>query len=250
MAILALSAAVFAGFFIQGVTGFGAILVVMSVAMLFADRAMMVQLCMLYTMLQAIVIVHNCRKEVNHRHLYISLGVAALAGAPLGCYIVGHIDEASARGVFTVSLFIYSTLSLKKILKSVDKEENLQKRSVWVNGMLLIASGCFQFMYGIGGPALVAYLSRVTPEKNVMRATMCAYWLILNGMILLYEAIAGGWALDMHYTLLLAPGFLLGGWLGERVAWRINQRRFMIFVFTSLIVSSILIFIQTFISLV
>lgn len=246
MFIVAMSAIIFAGFFIQGVTGFGATLFVMSIALLITQRELVMPICLLYTLFQSFTIVYKNYKNVNVKHLLISLSFAIIAGVPAGNYLIEHINDRTAKAVFAVFLLAYSIISLLGRLKNDVKEADESSKSPNIGSYLfLIASGCFQFMYGVGGPALVAYLSRVVPHKDTLRTTICAYWLILNSIILLYGVTQHSFTIEIKLALLLMPGFLLGGALGSYVAWRINQRYFMIFVFSVLSLSSLLILSQT-----
>lgn len=246
MFILALSAIIFAGFFIQGVTGFGATLFVMSIALLITRRELVMPICLLYTLLQSLTIVYKNYRNINVKHLLISISLAIIVGMPVGNYLIGHVNDRTAKTIFAIFLLIYSVISLVGKLKKDGKGMDESGKCPNVGSYLfLIASGCFQFMYGVGGPALVAYLSRVVPHKDMLRTTICAYWLMLNSIILLYGIMQHSFTLEIKHALLLMPSFILGSALGSYVAWRINQRYFMIFVFSVLSLSSLLILSQT-----
>ena len=244
-----MSGIIFAGFFIQGVTGFGATLFVMSIALLITQRELVMPICLLYTLFQSLLIVYNNYQYVHLKQLVISLGFALIAGVPIGNYLLEHIDDKMAKSIFAILLLIYSSVSLAKIL-TVDKKgirhKNGHINRINLHYIFLIASGCFQFMYGVGGPALVAYLSRVIPQKNTLRTTICAYWLILNSIILLFGIVQHSFVLEIQSAMLLLPSFLAGSTVGSYVAWKINQRYFMIFIFSMLLLSSLLILLQIF----
>lgn len=241
--LVALSGIIFGGFFIQGVTGFGATLFVMPLAILFIDRCQMLPICLIYTLVQSFIIVYKNYKMINIKQLIIALLLALIIGMPLGEYAVIALDANILKIMFAMFIFMYSIKSLYDIsVGNTNKEQRTTIR--FANYLLPVISGCLQTAFGVGGPALMAFLSKIISDKNETRATICAYWIVLNSTILTCSYLNSTLELSYDTVILLLPAFVTGGISGGIIANKISQIKFLLIVYSSLILSALLILVQ------
>lgn len=242
--LILLSAISFGGFFIQGVTGFGANLFTISFAILLFPRTLILPICLLFTSLQTLFIVYREHREINFRQFFTILALAALCGMPLGILTVNYLNETLLKALLVIFIFIYSGKELYKILKVKVKAEGGAKGNI-VEYVLPILSGAFETAFGTGGPLIMAYLSRKIQSKNSLRATVSLYWTVLNSTILIWGLfIDKSLRLDPTLTLCVLPGVVLGQVISKIVSNRLSDQKFYIVLHSVLILSAVLITVQ------
>jgi len=108
--------------------------------------------------------------------------------------------------------------------------------------VLSVAGGAIGSLFGgAAGPVFVMYLNALKIEKDAFRATLTMLMIALGITRIIGYAVVGMYNATV-LTLLVAgiPLMLLGGYLGNRIVQRFNQRRFNLAVGCIIFISGIL----------
>ncbi|OPZ12207.1 MAG: Sulfite exporter TauE/SafE [candidate division BRC1 bacterium ADurb.BinA364] len=96
---------------------------------------------------------------------------------------------------------------------------------------LLFVGGVIHGAFASGGATVVVYAQYVFGSKETFRATLCAFWTVLNTVVI--AATVAREPITREAWILIGaagPLSLLANWLGNRCALRMSQDKFMRFV--------------------
>jgi len=237
-AVVYLMVIVMLGYLIQSISGFGAIIFSLPLAMYFIDASLFVPVALVFSILQSGYIAFRDWRHIDKKQFLIMILLAGL-GAPLGLYLSSSINEQLMNYLLGIFICINSTTQIKKIIKGSKVNQNLKKHT-YIYPMM---SGLLQAAYGVGGPMIGAYMSKVTDEKKTYRAMLSLYWTILNPFILFGYYVSG--ILGREHIVLftrLFPSVVVGLLLGNLVVDKISQKKFSLFVNGMLIIIGVLLF--------
>lgn len=238
--IAALSIIFFCAYFIQGIVGFGSALFSLPLSLLLITRGEFVQATLFFTLVQSSMIVIKDYKHINKKQLAIVLAIATIAGIPLGFLIANNFDIKLVKYALAVFILANSSIAL---YKTYDKT-NVTKRFRWYHYSLPLLSGGLQSSFGIGGPPLMTYFTKVINDRIQLRVTACSYWFFLNSIILITYYFREGFNTDnISLIAYLFPAVLLGSYCGNRIIKKINETKFIRFIHISLMFSALFLFI-------
>ena len=157
--------------------------------------------------------------------LYKLLGAMVLLFTVLGC-----IDE------------FFTKKSMPMLFKLKRKGDALDETA----GLLTLAvAGVVHGMFVCGGPLLVLYADRKLKDKQEFRTTLSAVWVVLNGLILLSDAMNGYFAEGTVAALAACMVVLLAAVaVGNLVARKLNRKAFMAVTYVLMAISGISLFIK------
>lgn len=119
----------------------------------------------------------------------------------------------------------------------VGPEMSAGKRTA-IDCAMLVGAGVAHGLFVSGGPLLVGFLTRNIDDTKSFRATLSAVWVILNGVVLVDDALSGVFTQAMlaRYWPAL-PALLLAILIGTLLARRIRRETFLLLTFGLLFVS-------------
>lgn len=236
--IVYLLAIVMLGFMIQSISGFGSIIFSLPLALYFIDASLFVPVALVFSILQSGYIAFTDWRYIDGKNFLIMIVLAGI-GAPIGLYLASIMDEQVMKYALGLFICINSITHIVKMMKGSDINQKL-KGHTYLYPML---SGLMQAAYGVGGPMIGAYMSKVTNEKKTYRAMLCLYWTVLNPFILFGYYLSG--LLGREHAILvfkLLPAVVAGVLLGNLVIDKISQRKFSLFVNSMLVVIGLSLF--------
>ncbi len=222
---------VFIGFWIQTVSGFGAMIFTIPLSMLLIDKSLYLPVGLSMAVLQSIAVVYKDREHILKKDFIILLSLAAI-GAPVGLLLGDAIDE-KLMNIF-LGLFIMgnSGYSLYIILRKIHVDQEMKK----YHFSYPVLSGFLQAAYGVGGPLIGTYMDKLTHHKRTYRAMISLYWIILNPFIIFGYFLKGDISIEHgELFLLLFPVVLLALYVGNRTIDKISKKGFQIFVHSMLV---------------
>lgn len=245
---MVLSCICFGGFFIQGITGFGANLFTMSCAILLFPRNVILPICLLFTFLQTSYISYCDHKDIDKKQFCMILTLAMVFGMPLGALTVNYLNEFVLKILLTVFIYLYSGNNLLQALAlnaKITLPNIAANQFQGISYILPILSGAFETAFGTGGPLIMAYLSTKIYSQKALRATVSLFWTVLNSIILVYGVLlTKSLVLDLKLTLFTLPGLILGQILSGKVSKQLSYQKFCIVLHSVLIASATLILLQ------
>jgi len=226
-----LSLIVFIGFWIQTVSGFGAMIFTIPLTMLLIDRSLYLPVGLLMAVLQSIAVVYKDKEHILKKDFLILLALAGI-GAPVGL-LLGDAIDSKLMNIF-LGLFIIgnSGYSLYIVLRKIHVDEKMKKYHLTYP----VLSGFLQAAYGVGGPLIGTYMNKLTHHKRTYRAMISLYWIVLNPFIIIGYALRGNITMEHgELFLLLFPVVLLALYVGNRTIDKISKKGFQIFVHSMLV---------------
>ncbi|PHR74431.1 MAG: hypothetical protein COA66_01170 [Arcobacter sp.] len=222
---------VFVGFWIQTVSGFGAMIFTIPLTMLLIDKSLYLPVGLLMAVLQSIAVVYKDREHILKKDFIILLSLAGI-GAPIGLFLGDQIDSKLMN--IGLGLFIIgnSGYALYIILRKINVDRKMKK----YHYTFPVMSGFLQAAYGVGGPLIGTYMDKLTTHKRTYRVMISLYWIVLNPFILIGYFLRGDINLEHgQLFLFLFPVVLLALYVGNRTIDKISKKGFQIFVHTMLV---------------
>lgn len=211
--------AVFAAFFVFGMTGFGSSIVAVPIMAHVLPLTATVPMMILLEFSASLLLGRTSLRQVNRGEIF-GLMPIAVVGIVLG---VGLLIKLPAQpllaslGVFACAFGIYSIADPRF-------RGQVSRGWAWPTGL---AGGTFSALYGTGGPIYASYLSRRIEDKTELRSTMSAVITISSGVRIAIFLVTG---LLLQIKLLLmalamAPVMVLGLKLGSRMHLGMSPHR-------------------------
>jgi uncharacterized protein len=230
---LAVAAAIVAcGYFVFGLSGFGAALVTVPVVShLWPVQFVLPVLALLdFTASLALGVRHH--REAERGELTRMIPMAFL-GAALGATLLVNLPRGAGLagiGAFAMLYGIYA-------LTERGTPRRVGRGWAYVAGIFGGTSGA---LFGIGGPPYAIYLSRRIEDKSVLRATVATMVIFSVGSRLVVFALAGlvMWN-ELKTALLLLPFVFVGLWAGGRAHVRVSRQHLGRFIAVLLIATGI-----------
>jgi uncharacterized membrane protein YfcA len=218
---------------VQGVLGFGFGMLSMSFAVMLFPMQEAVPLVTGYALLVNVYLVYQLRRSIMHRGLWpIVLG--GLAGMPIGVMLLKHMQE----GLLLLTLGAVMITHVLWSLRQADPSAIDPGR-----GWALFAGSCSGALgasLGTAGPPVVMYGSTKPWDKDQLRGTLQAFFLVCCCVQMTLYCFAGLMTMELlHYNLVLAPTVVVGGVLGLRFSRGLNQEAFGKLVLGGLFVLSL-----------
>ena len=209
----------FAAGLLQGMTGFGLAMVVVPILSLFISPKVVVPILILNGFVLNIMVLWTAWRWVRLKYIW-PLMAAGAAGAPLGAYILIALEPNVLRLLIGSAAILFAFTFMLGYTRPI-KHPKL--------GMVPV--GLFSGMLGssisIAGPPIILFLTNQGIEKQVSRANIVAYFMVIGlaavPFLIVGEIITAQTPL---YAAIFLPGLILGAAAGIRTAGRVNQRMF------------------------
>ena len=212
------------GGLIQGMTGFGVMLVALPLMALMIDIKTAVPLIMMLGLVMNVILVCRLAPHVQTRK-WLPLLMASLPGVPAGVYILKTVETQWLE--LLVGVVIIGTAAAT--WRHGSSEIELKKR--WT----LTAGFCAGFLgasIGASGPPVIVYTALQPWPKHQIKATMVTFFCISGALILALQFFSGLVTPEVvhHFTLCLLP-LLAGVFTGVRLFDRIDQSLYKRFIY-------------------
>ncbi|MCD4701876.1 MAG: sulfite exporter TauE/SafE family protein [Candidatus Aegiribacteria sp.] len=216
----ALSAAIlFAGAFLQGLTGFGYSLFSLPLLVFLMPVSSAVPMLCLTSIFLNLSVFLKARKSLDFRRI-LPLLVSGVAALPAGIWLLKTSDESTLKIIIGVIVTLSSVIYLSGFRVNIKRE----KLAMLPVGLL---SGLLNGATTFSGPPVILFFANQKVAKHQFRASLAAYFLLLNiaaipaffaGGLLTGEAVLN--------TLFLFPAVVLGVLLGIRMADVVSEKKF------------------------
>lgn len=228
---------VFVAYTIEAVTGFGSIVIALSLGAL---------LLPIPDMLPVLVPLNICMtgylalRHRQHIHwptlLRLILPIMGL-GTLLGYGLRPWLGDASLRSLFALLIIWFAGRELYFLLKA-NAAARAAHGNWWTRGWML-AAGVTHGLFASGGPLLVYSLTGVSLDKARFRATLISVWFSLNSLLTLIFIVDGSLLPALPRIAAFLPVVVVGVIAGEWLHHRISEARFRIAVFLLLLLTGI-----------
>lgn len=214
-ALIVAALAVFVGYLIFGVTGFGASPVTIPVLVHVLPLVFVLPLAAILDLASALVLGFHTRREADTREI-LTLVPFTLIGLTLGVTLLVRLPREATLLALGLFVCVYAV----SVVLRRDTARRLTRRWAAPAG---IVGGVLGALFGMGGPPYVAYLTGRVPDPAAQRATISQMVILNVGLRVVAFALAGllvSRALWITAALLL-PVAWAGLWAGHRVHVRV-----------------------------
>lgn len=212
---------VFASFLVEAATGFGSMVVALTLgALWFQVPELLGWLIPVNMVLSAYLVVRGWG-AVQWRFLATRMVPLMALGLGAGTLVAARASEASwLKPLFGVFVMAVAAWQLSSALKPAQQVSSLPG-PVRVGALLL--AGVIHGIFATGGPLAVFVSARELPDKAAFRATLSMLWLVLNALVMPRLVLDGQVTAATLGTsgLMLVPlalGIAAGEWVHHRLA--------------------------------
>ena len=215
--------AVFAAALVQGVTGFGFVIVAAPVLTIYLEPTLVVPVMLLQSVVLNAAIMVDGYRWINLRRVW-ALMLAGAALTPIGAALLIGLDAAVIKVLVGVVVGVTAVGMLLGLQRTASRELLASIPVGAVSGILGGATG-------LSGAPVVLFFTNQSVDPKESRANLVFYFQVLNMIALPSFAVGGILTRDVFVlSLELLPGALAGVgagiWLASRVAvavfWRIS----------------------------
>ncbi|HTP95646.1 MAG TPA: sulfite exporter TauE/SafE family protein [Burkholderiales bacterium] len=229
-ALVVALAAVFVGYLLFGISGFGASFITVPLMSLSQPMPYVLALAVLLDFSAALTVSARARRNADLGEVLRILPFT-LIGSLLGVLLLVRLPKAAtliSLGVFMLGYGLYS-------LRGHAPEGHVSRWWVVPAG---ITGGIMGALFGVGGPPAIIYLSRRPLDKDALRSTVATFIVIGVGMRLVIFALAGlllKAEVAVGYLLLLPAG-AAGLWAGHKLHAKFSRAAVMRVLYGVLVV--------------
>lgn len=210
---------IFSAGFVQGATSFGFSLLSVPLLGLFLPLRIIVPMLIIYSLIMNSIILYQIREHVKLKRIAV-LVISAVVATPIGANLLINLDE----GVLKVIVGVIVTISAVSLHFGYKVKINNEKLAYVPVGFI---SGLLNGSVSISGPPVILFLTNQDVSKQAFRATLTAYFWILNIMtvvIFIYKKLIT--AEVMKYTGYLLPALIIGVLIGVKVGNKVKEEAF------------------------
>lgn len=204
--------------FVQGVSGFGAGIVFMSIVPYFLSVTASAAISNFVCLMLEIMMVIRYRKYINKK-IILMPAVFFIVGGTIGIILASNMDTRLMKlilGGFLILLSIYMLIFRSKM----KLKDNLL--TMFVCGFV---SGLCDGMFSIGGPLMVLYFLATTKSKEEYLGTIQTFFLICAIYNLALRTYRGLFTVDLlGYALVGTAAIFAGLAVGNRVVDKIDDQ--------------------------
>jgi hypothetical protein len=206
---------VFAGHLVKGVSGFGSALSAVPLTLLFLDVKFVTPLFLLFDLTSGAILVSSNWRSINRRLLSLLL-CGILVGSGIGTLALLSLSHRILKRVLGILVTGWALATLvEKEPRALASSRPLQASLAPLGRFL---GGVLGATFGVNGPPIIIYLSRVLDEKDVFRGTL--YGVFFADACYRMALFAANRLLSgeiVRFALLMTPflvaGVVVGSWL-------------------------------------
>ncbi|UJX42786.1 sulfite exporter TauE/SafE family protein [Desulfovibrio sp. JY] len=217
--IILLALAALCGGFTQGLAGFGSTLVALPMLALVMDLRVATPVCCLLAVTLNIILTGKLRGHIVWPALALLLG-ASLPGMAIGAQALRSVSDVFLKGALGLAVLAFVAHALRR--------RDTGPRAGTGLGLLAgFTAGCMGAAIGVNGPPVVAWISRQGYDRNGVRATLTAYFLLAGIGVVSAQYLAGLLNREVWTrTAVAAPALVIGLAAGMACCGRIGERAF------------------------
>lgn len=211
-----LTAIAFLAGFIQGLSGFGSVLLSLPLMVLFLDIREAIPLVNLMGVILSVMLFVQLRSHWDWGKI-MPLLAGALPGIPVGVYLLKRMDPAHVQIILGLVLVAYALYGLLFRLP-VGKVG-----SAWAYLFGFVAGGLGGAI-SASGPSVIVYTSLQAWTKDQIKVTLQGFFIISGLLIGVFHAASGLTTGGVIFNFFVSiPTLLAGTWLGSMLYGRFRE---------------------------
>lgn len=233
---LLLGAFIFLAYTVEAVTGFGGIVIALSLGALFLPIPELMPVLVPLNILQSGYLTWRYRQHIHLPTLFGLILPFMALGTGAGYLLRPALEGSALRILFGLLIVWFAGHQLWQMWRGAQNSGH----SPFVTKFLMLAAGITHGLFASGGPLLVFGLAGTKLDKTRLRTTLIAVWLSLNGMLTVIFLADGSLLLSLPRLVFYLPVVLAGLIAGEWLHRRINEQHFRQLVYFLLVITGVL----------
>src|SRR5271157_1045294 len=205
--------------FVQGLSGFGSVLLSLPLLALFLDVKTAVPVVALLAVALTIFLLVQLREHWDWRKIY-RLCLGSIPGAPVGVWFLNHAETQLIQWTVGAVLIAYALYSffVKPAIRLT--------APLWAY-LFGFAAGCLGGAISASGPPVIIYTSLQPWNKDQIKVTLQGFFFISGIVVVIFQAMGGlVTGMVLLYFLAALPLLLLGTWAGSFLYGRIREETY------------------------
>lgn len=230
-----LGLAIWLGFTVQAVAGFGSMVIAVSLGSLVFSIPSLLPVLIPLNILATGTMAWQCRRQLDWPLLLKGILPAMLLGMGAGIMLLETLSGRTLKTGFALLVLWFAVREWIKLYRNL----SVTPKPRWWQQLWTLMAGLAQGLYGSGGPLLVYAIGGKNLDKAAFRALLLGVWFCLNSLytlVMLYQAkvqpVAG-------LILLYAPLLYVAIRVGNYVHHRVDERAFKQGVCALLVLSAL-----------
>ena len=224
---------------VQTVTGFGSVVLMMLMFPFFFDMIDAPALALSINMLYCFILCWKFRRDIDwHATLLPTLTYSSIS-----FLVTGLVKETDLRLLLIAFALFLVVLSL--YLLFVSDKVKMKKPGVSVGVAFGVLAGTSAGLFAIGGPPMAPYMMAATKDHRAYVASMQLMFSVTNVVNVAGRMVNGiyNWSL-WPYILTGSIFIVIGMYLGELVAKRLNPQKLRVIVYSFVGISGLILLLQ------
>ena len=244
---LAFAIVIMLAYLIEGIIGFGGTIIALPVEGMLVGLKAAVPALTVVVFFASVVIAARDFHHIDRRQ-YLKIALIMAIGLLPGMWLFASIPERPLKLILGLFMIVVGITGLKETVYDrrqirLGRREAGVKRAMpgWIGNTLLALGGIIHGAFASGGPFVVVYATEAIPGKSRFRATLCALWATLNGIMIIFYAISGeltGEVIALSAWSLPFVGVAIV--LSNMIHHRVNGEIFSVFVYVALTVAGMI----------
>jgi uncharacterized protein len=217
---------------VESITGFGSIVIALSLGALFMPVPALLPVLVPLNVLMTGWLAWRLRRQMDRSLLLQRILPLMGLGTLAGYLLLPWLNEAWLKPLFACLIIWFAGRELWRMVRTTRV-----LHPHWLTPPLMLSAGISHGLFASGGPLLVYALAGTSLDKARFRATLIGVWFLLNASLTLAFLVDG--RLQPALPLVASLAWLLpfGIWLGERIHRRVDEVRFRQLVYGMLLLS-------------
>ena len=224
---LLLALFIFFAFTTEAMTGFGSIVIALSLGALFLPIPEILPVLVPLNIVMSATLSWRHRQHIHWPTLWRLILPLMVLGTLTGYGLRPWMGDQLLKNGFGLLVVWFSSRELWRMWKGIE----MAPHGAWWSRCWMFVAGITHGFFASGGPLLVYALSGLSLEKKVFRATLLLVWLSLNSLLTVVFLIDGTLLPAAPRIGLLVPVVIAAILLGEWLHHRVNEERFRQAVF-------------------
>jgi len=205
--------------FISGLTGSGFALISVPILILMTSPKVVVPVILILSVFLNVYVLIEARRWIDLKRIY-PLMIAGAVGMPFGTHLLKVLDAEVLKVFIGIMIVIFALAFLRGFRHEIRNEKIAFAPVGFASGLLNGATA-------MSGPPVILFFTNQGVAKQVFRANVVAYFLVLNLVTLPYLAVHGLITTSViNYSLYLLPAMTIGAFIGIRFSRKVREDNF------------------------
>ncbi|MCY1288016.1 Sulfite exporter TauE/SafE [compost metagenome] len=231
-----LGACIFVAYTLEAMTGFGSVVIALSLGALLLPIKDMLPVLVALNICMSGYLTWKLRAAIDRRLLLGLILPGMLVGTLLGFGISPWLSDGALKQGFGVLIVWFA---LRELLR-MGQGKPSGRTPLWMTRLQIGAAGISHGLFASGGPLLVYALAATELDKARFRATLVCVWFSLNSVLTLAFLARGQLVPALPHIAVYLPLLAVGVLIGERLHHRVAEQQFRVGIYALLCVTGAL----------